>query len=153
WSPDATNTFQEGLCIPPLRLYRAGELNEEALALILANTREPEDNHGDLMAQVGACLVAERRLAEVLGRYGRETVDASIDSLFGHVAARLRAKIEPPPDGTYTATEMVEGDGVTESPIEVTARIHVAGSDITCDFSDHEPQRAAASGNINRVCL
>lgn len=153
WSPDASSTFQEGLSIPPLRLYRAGELNEEALDLILANTREPEDNHGDLMAQIAACSVAERRVGELLERYSRETVEACIDSLFEYVEARMRSEIGNVPDGTYTATEIVESDGLTENPVHVTARVIVAGTDVTCDFSGHEPQRYAAGGNINRVCL
>lgn len=153
WSPDATSTFQEGLSIPPIRLHRAGELNEEALKLILANTREPDDNHGDLMAQVAACRVADRRVTELLERYGRDTVEASIDSLFDYVETRMRADITRVPDGVYTATETIESDGITENPIQVTARVVVNGSDVTCDFTGHEPQRYAAGGNINRVCL
>lgn len=153
WSPDARSTFQEGLTIPPLRLYAAGELNQEILELVLANTRQPEDNHGDLMAQVAACTIAERRVQELLDRYGRDTVESCIDSLFGYVEARMRSEIGAVPDGVYSATEIVESDGVSDDPIEVTARIIVDGTEITCDFADHEPQRAAAGGNINRVCL
>ncbi len=153
WSPDATSTYQEGLAIPPLRLYRSGELNEEVLDLILANTREPEDNHGDLMAQIAACTVAGRRTEDLFQRYGGEAVAGSIDSLFDYVEARMRAEIERLPDGMYTAAETIESDGLGGPPFDVTARVVITGSDILCDFSDQEPQRAAAGANINRVCL
>jgi N-methylhydantoinase B len=153
WSPDATNTYQEGLCIPPLRLYQGDELNREVLDLVLANTREPESNHGDLMAQIAACRVADVRAGELLDRYGRDTVEGCIDSLFDYVEARMRAEIEAVPDGIYVATETIESDGVTDRPLDVTARVIVEGTRITCDFTGHEPQRAAASANINRVCL
>jgi N-methylhydantoinase B len=153
WSPDATSTFQEGVSIPPVRLYRAGVLNDEALALILANTREPENNYGDLMAQIAAGRIAERRIHEILPRYGRDTVEACIDSMFEYVEKRARAEILALPDGTYEASETVESDGVTDNPVHVTARVIVSGSDVTCDFTGHEAQRLAASGNINSVCL
>jgi N-methylhydantoinase B len=153
WSPDATSTYHEGLTIPPLRLFTRGEPNGDVLDLVLANTREPESNHGDLMAQIAACTVAQRRIDDLLGRYGRAVVDACIDSLFDYVEARVRSEIEQVPDGTYTAVETVESDGLGGPPFDVTARVIVSGSDVTCDFTGQEPQRDAAGANINRVCL
>lgn len=153
WSPDAQSTYQEGLTIPPVRLYQQGVLIDEVLALVLANTRTPEDNHGDLMAQIAACNIAEKRMRELLARYGRRTVEDCIDSVFDYVEARMRAEIAELPDGTYSAEEIVESDGITDEPIKVVAKIVIEGSDLTCDFTNHEPQRPAAGANINRVCL
>ena len=153
WSPDATSTYHEGLAIPPLRLYREGTLNTETLDLILANTREREANHGDLMAQIAACTVAERRVGELFARYGRGTVEACIGSLFDYVEARMRDELAALPDGEYTAVETVESDGIGGEPFDLTARIRVLGSELTCDFRGQEPQRMAAGANINRVCL
>ena len=153
WSPDATSTFQEGVCIPPVRLYAGGVLNEELLDTILANTRVPDDNRGDLMAQISACHTAERRVHAVVEQYGIEQVNACIDSLFDYVERRVRGEIEQLPDGEYCAEERVESDGVGGDPIPLRAKIVVDGSDVLFDFTGHETQRAGACGNINFVCL
>jgi N-methylhydantoinase B len=151
WSPDATNTYQEGVSVPPLRLYRAGVLNEELKEVILASTRLRENNEGDLMAQISACHTAELRVLELLGVYGLETIDACIDSLFDYVEAKVRAEIERLPDGAYTGEDMVDSDGVTDDPVKVIVHIKVQASEMTFDFSDCEEQRYGACGNAHLV--
>jgi N-methylhydantoinase B len=151
WSPDAANTYQEGVTVPPLRLYRAGVLNDELKEVILASTRLRENNEGDLMAQISACHTAEVRVHELLALYGRETTDACIDSLFDYVEAKVRAEIERLPDGTYTGEDLVDSDGVTDDPVKVIVHVTVKGSDIEFDFSDCEEQRYGACGNAHLV--
>jgi N-methylhydantoinase B len=104
------------------------------------------------MAQVSACHVAEDRVAALLRRYALEEVEACVDSLFGYVEAIVRREIEQIPDGIYAAEDLVESDGLTDETIHVGVRITVRGSDITFDFSDAEPQRPGACGNIPVVC-
>jgi N-methylhydantoinase B len=151
WSPDATNTYQEGISIPPLRLHEQGRLNEELLEIVLANTRLRDNNLGDLMAQISACHTAEQRVDPLLDRYGTDEVDACVDSLFDYVEATIRTEIASIPDGTYEGEDVVEGDGVHDEPIRVAVRITVSGSDITFDFRDAETQHDGACGNIPLV--
>ena len=151
WSPDATNTYQEGISIPPVRLLEQGRLNEELLEVVLANTRLRENNLGDLMAQISACHTAEQRVDSLLARYGVDQVEACIDSLFDYVEAKIRKEIEDIPDGTYVGEDLVETDGVHDDTIRVVVRISVSGSDIVVDFSDCEEQHEGACGNIPLV--
>jgi N-methylhydantoinase B len=147
WSPDAANTYQEGVSIPPLRLYRDHEVNGELLEIILANTRLRENNYGDLMAQVSACNTAEHRVHELLNRYGLEELDRCIDSMFDYVEAKVRAEIEKIPDGTYTGVDWVDSDGVSDEPIRFVVETTVEGGDILFDLTGCEAQRPGANGN------
>jgi N-methylhydantoinase B len=149
WSPDATNTYQEGICVPALRLYEAGKLNEELMEVILSNTRLRGNNYGDLMAQVSSCHTAETRVHELLERHGGDEVNRCIDSMFDYVEAAVRAQIEQIPDGAYEAEDFVDSDGVTDEPVGVRVRITVEGSDITIDLSECDDQRAGAVGNMS----
>jgi N-methylhydantoinase B len=151
WSPDSTNTYQEGVTVPPLRLYKEGVLNEELQEVILASTRLRENNEGDLMAQLSACHIAETRVHELFRRYDVETVNACIDSLFDYVEAVVRAEIEKVPDGTYTGEDWVDSDGVTDEPVRIVVHTTIKGSDITFDFSECEEQRYGACGNAHFV--
>ena len=148
WSPDATNTYQEGISIPPLRLAERGLLNDELVEIILANTRLRENNLGDLMAQMSACNAAERRVHSLLTQYGAAEIDAYIDSLFAYTEAKIRNEIEGIPDGTYVGEDFVETDGISPDPIRVGVKIHVKGSDIEFDFTESGPQHGGACGNI-----
>ncbi len=151
WSPDSTNTYQEGVTVPPVRLFKAGELNAELKEVILASTRLRENNEGDLMAQVSACHTAEVRMHEFLQRYGLDETNAAIESLFDLVEAKVRAEIEQVPDGTYEATDMVDSDGVGEEPVKIAMRVTIDGSDIVFDLSDCDDQRDGACGNAYLV--
>lgn len=151
WSPDAASTYQEGVTIPPLRLYRAGMLNEELKEVILASTRMRESNEGDLMAQISACHTAEVRVHELLNTYGLEQTNECIDSHFDYIEAKVRAEIKKLPDGVYTGEDFVDTDGVNEDPVKITVHVTVDGSDLTFDFSDCEDQRFGAAGNAHLV--
>jgi N-methylhydantoinase B len=151
WSPDATNTYQEGISIPPVRLLEQGNLNEELLEVVLANTRLRENNLGDLMAQISACHTAQQRVHSLLARYGIDEVETYIDSLLDYTEAIMRKEIEQIPDGTYLGEDFVETDGVHDETIRVAVCISVSGSDIVFDFSDSEEQHEGACGNIPLV--
>ena len=153
WSPNATNTYQEGVSIPPVRLYAEGQLNQEVLDVVLANTRLRENNLGDLLAEVAACHRGDQRVQSLYDRYGRQEVERCIDSIFDDTEARIRSEIAAIPDGTYPAEDMWESDGVSDEPVRLFLQVTVKGSDVTFDFRDNEPQRAAACANIALVNL
>ena len=97
----AREIFQEGIRIPPIRLIRAGEMNTEVLSLILHNVRTPEEREGDLAAQIGACRVGERRLREVVAKYGLAKIDALADELIEYSARLMRGELRKMPKGSF----------------------------------------------------
>ena len=151
WSPDARNVFQEGVSIPPLRLVRQGRFNDELLEMILSNTRLRANNEGDLLAQLGACNVAEARVVELFAEYPWAELDSYIDSLMEYAEAQTRAEVERIPDGVYEAEDWVDSDGVLDEPFPIRVRVTIAGSGIELDFSGCPPQRYGGCGNATWV--
>jgi N-methylhydantoinase B len=143
---DSRSIFQEGLIIPPIRLGRGGEIQQDLLDLILANVRTPEIRRGDLHAQLAANRVGAARLRELVSRYGSEFVDAAIDDVLAYTERRARAVIRSIPDGTYRARTEVEGDGITSDDITIACSALVDGDRIRLDFTGTAP---ATAGNVN----
>ena len=141
-SPTAVDQFQEGLIVPPRKLFRGGELDRELRDLILANSRVPEQNWGDLKAQVSALNVAERRFGELIERYGAPTVEEAIKGVLDYSEEQARSIVAAIPDGTYTAWDYLEADfpGGSPQPIRIKLDLTVAGSDMTLDFTGTDPQ-------------
>jgi len=138
--------LQEGLVIPPVRLVAGGEPVPDVMALILANSRTPEEREGDLRAQLAAHRLAERRLAEVADRHGAETVEEAFAALLDYAERRTRAAIGAMPDGRYEAEEALEGDGVTEDDLWIRVAVTVDGERMRVDFDGTDP---AGPGNCN----
>jgi N-methylhydantoinase B len=135
----ATEIQQEGLRLPPVKLYRRGELVEDVLAIVQHNIRVPEQRIGDIKAQVGALLVGERRLTELLDRYGEETVRVAIAELKRRSEQQMRAHIAAVPDGVYSFQAYVDSDGVVDEPLCVDLEMRVEGSDMYFDLSRSSP--------------
>lgn len=131
----ATEIHQEGLRIPPVKLVQKGELNDEIVALVLANIRVAEERRGDIKAQIGALTTGARRLTALLDRYGEETVTACIGELERRSERLMRGHIEAIPDGVYTSTAYMDSDGVVNEPLQIALRVQVTGSDMNFDFS------------------
>ncbi len=144
--PGATELFQEGVIIPPVRLVRAGAVEPDILALILANVRTPRERRGDLDAQLAAIHLAGERLAELADRYGAAAIRSACDATIAYAEQRTRDAIRALPDGTYTAEDILEGDGVTEDPIPIRAAVTVDGDRLVVDFAGTSP---AVRGNVN----
>jgi N-methylhydantoinase B len=142
--------YQEGIRIPPVRLIRAGEMNSEILSLILHNVRTPEEREGDLAAQIGSCRVGERRLKEVVAKYGLDKVSTLTEELIAYSERLMRAELRKLPAGTFVAEDFLDSDGITDDPIRFAVSIKLdpeAGS-ADIDFSGSSPQ---AGGSINAV--
>lgn len=109
----ATSIFQEGLMVPPIKLYDAGVLNTEAYKIIFRNTRLPQGLQGDIDGEIAACRMGAQRLGDLFGRYGRETVEACFQAILDRCADTYRREILPKiPDGTYAWEDYIEHDGI-----------------------------------------
>jgi len=129
--------YQEGLIIPPTLL------TDEVMSLFVANARNPDERRGDLRAQIAAHRLAERRIAELCERRGRDTVAAAMDELYGYSERMVRAAIERLPDGTWSAEDVVEA---VEGELAIRATVTVGGDEIVIDFAGTDPQHR---GNLN----
>ena len=138
--------FQEGLRIPLVRLFRAGELQSDILDLLLLNVRVPEERRGDYFAQVAACRLGERRLKEIAGRYSVDFLRTAFDEIIERTESRMRAAIATIPDGTYEFADVMDDDGLGTLDIPIKIRIEVAGDRIKFDFTGTSPQ---VRGNVN----
>ncbi|HEX8727755.1 MAG TPA: hydantoinase B/oxoprolinase family protein [Ktedonobacterales bacterium] len=146
--PTATEIFQEGIIIPPIKLWEAGRANEAALALILRNVRTPHERRGDLAAQTAANRTAALRMAELVSRWRLPVVEAHTEALIAYAERITRAAIEAIPDGVYSMTDYLDDDGFEEGPLTITATVTVAASNLTVDFTGSSPQ---TTGNVNTV--
>jgi N-methylhydantoinase B len=144
----AREIFQEGLRIPPVIIFRRGKLSEDVMALVLANVRTPEEREGDLAAQIAACRIGERRLREIVAKYGEREVATYGQHLLDYSAAMMRAALRELRPGTYTAEDFLDDDGVTEEALRIKARIRIGGGRAEVDFAGSSPQCA---GNVNAV--
>jgi N-methylhydantoinase B len=148
FSTRATEVQQEGLRLPPVKLFREGVMQDDILSIILANIRVPEERIGDIKAQVAALTVGEKRLTALLDRYGAETVTACIGELRRRSEQMMRAHIAKIPDGVYTGEAFIDSDGVDPDPLAIRLRVKKEGSDLSFDFSESSPP---CRGPLNAV--
>ena len=139
FSASATAVEQEGLRLPPVKLFKRGVLDPEIYAIITSNIRIAEQRIGDIKAQAAALAIGQERLFEILDRYGDETVVAAIDELRLRAAAQMRAKIASIADGTYEGLAVVDSDGVVDAPLEIRLAVTKSGDTLTFDFAGSSP--------------
>jgi N-methylhydantoinase B len=145
--------YQEGFRIPPVKLIRAGAMQRDVLALLLANVRTPEERKGDLGAQIAACHTGATRLREVTRRYGLARVHAAMRDLQDYAEGLMRAFLARVPAGTYEAEDFLDDDGITADPVRIAvqitfARDRMSKMPVTVDFTGSNPQ---VRGSINAV--
>ncbi len=142
----ATEIYQEGLRLPPVRLVRGGTLADDVLDLFLANTRVAHERRGDLMAQLAALRLGEARLLELIARHTPARVEAAMQALQDYSERRLRAALRRIPAGTYGAVDWLDDDGIEARDIELRVAVGVGRGRITVDFSGTAAQ---VRGGIN----
>jgi N-methylhydantoinase B len=135
-----------------MKLFRAGRPNRELIDLVLANSRIPDQNWGDIKAQIASLNIAERRLHELAARYGTAAVAAGIEDVVDHAEERARALIRQIPDGDYSFTDYMEGDDVGVGLIRIKLTLRVRGSGLELDFAgtDHQVQAALNLPTFNQ---
>ena len=139
--PLSTELYQEGTIIPPIKLARGGRLNQEIIQLICRNSRTPDERKGDLAAQIASIRVGEKRLQEVVKRYGMEESLEHMAALLDYSERVTRQAIGRIPDGVYRVLDYMDDDGLTEEPVPIAVAITVAGDEMTMDFTGTSPQR------------
>src|ERR1700754_277699 len=144
----ATDIYGEGIRIPPILIVRGGTLDVDTMKLLLANVRGNEERRGDFDAQIGSLKTGSIRLLEIIERRGeREAVEYAAQ-LINYSARLMRHTIASIPDGTYSAEDFLDSDGVTDSRVPIAVRVVIRGDNATVDFSGSAPQ---VSGAINAV--
>ena len=146
--PLAQEIFEEGIRIPPVRLYEKGQLNIGLWNTLLANVRTPVERAGDLDAQVAALHSGQKRLCEIAQRRGTEATLTAMTQLIEYADRLVEAGLAMVPDGFYEAEDWIEDDGFGSGPIPIRASLHVEGAKLTVDFEGTSPQ---VPGGVNAV--
>jgi N-methylhydantoinase B len=147
-SGDATEIFQEGLLIPPVKIKRRGEDVADIWKMVLANHRTPRVTYGDFRAMMASLELAERRLHALIAEQSIETFRAGGDELIAIAERRMRAEIEEIPDGVYTFEDAIEDDGIGEGSFPMKLELTIDGSEIVADFTGSARQ---AVGPVNAI--
>jgi N-methylhydantoinase B len=135
YNPQATECFQEGILIPPVRLFRAGVMQQDVVDILQANTRLPRSNWGDLNGQLNALDLGERRFQVLIDEYGDAVVTATLDAATARAEALMRAQIQALPDGVYSFEDYLDNDGIVDEPLTIALDMTIAGDAMTLDFS------------------
>ncbi|MCY4087489.1 MAG: hydantoinase B/oxoprolinase family protein [Actinomycetia bacterium] len=158
---DATEVFQEGIRIPPVKIRDRGHDVETVWNIILANVRTPKVSYGDMMAMIGSLHIGERRMIEAAAKYGVDRLHEITEAMKDYSERRMRAEIAEMPDGVYELERWVaDDDGITEEPAKLQLKVTIDGDDMIVDFTGSDRQRkgpvnctygVTASGTYNAV--
>ena len=140
YNPGANEIFQEGLRIPPLRIYDRGAPRNDLLQMMSANVRQPENFLGDLNAQIGSVMLAARRIEDLLGEYGADRLMAVVAEILNATERQVRQFVSGWPDGVYHGESLVDDDGFDSKLVPIRAQVTIAGDSLTIDLSESSPQ-------------
>jgi N-methylhydantoinase B len=151
----ASEIFQEGIRIPPVRIVRSGKLDREMLDLVLLNVRTPAEREGDLESQIGACRVGEQRIVELSAKYGDGELQALIEELLNYSERLVRAQLRAMPAGEFHAEDWLDDDGVSDEPCRIAVRLQFdpAHAQLHIDFTGSSPQVAGSVNAVRAITL
>ena len=135
-----TEVHQEGIRIPPIRLVRNGVMNDDVLRILNLNVRVPEQNWGDLNAQLACVKVGERKVQGIIERFGLEAFKAGLDQLLDYAEEQARSLVRSIPDGDYNFSDYADEDSVNGYPVRICLTVRVRGDALTMDFTGTDPQ-------------
>ncbi len=139
YNPRATESHQEGVLIPPVKLIRRGAMQQDILDILAANSRVPRSNWGDLNGQLNALDLGERRFHALIDEYGDDTVLAALEAASDRAEALMREEIGRLPDGLYRFEDFLDNDGIVDEPLLIALDLTVAGDRMALDFSRSSP--------------
>ncbi len=146
YNPQATEVFQEAFVLPPVKVMRAGVVQQDVIDIILRNTRLPASAQGDLNGQLGALDLGVRRLDALLEEYGGDTVHGALDALSDRAETLIRAEVSSLPDGRWEAVDYLDNDGITDKPLTIKVALEMTGDRLSLDFTGTAP---ATAGPVN----
>jgi N-methylhydantoinase B len=146
YNPVATECFQEGMLIPPVKLYDAGQYRPDIVAILSANSRLPGSLYGDLNGQINALELGEKRMHQLLDDYGDATCAEAFAALRASAAEIMRAEIRALPDGKVSVEDWLDNDGIRDEALKIALDMTIAGDRLTLDFSRSSP---ACAGPVN----
>ena len=140
YNPDATEIWQEGLRIPPIKLYESGRLRDDILDMIALNVRNAHDFRGDLAAMIGAAHLGERRMQKLFAEMSGPVVEAAVEAVLDAAEAQARAVVSTWKDGVFHGEAFLDDDGRGNNDIRIAAKVTKRGSDVEVDLSESDPQ-------------
>lgn len=146
YNPAATECFQEGMLIPPVKLYDRGEFRQDIVDILSSNSRLPLSLYGDLNGQINALQLGEKRMNALLDEYGDGKVAACMGELTARAAQMMRAQISNLPSGTVSAEDFLDNDGINDEPLKIALDLIIDGDRMVMDFSRSSP---ACAGPVN----
>jgi N-methylhydantoinase B len=146
YNPAATESFQEGMLIPPVKLYDRGQFRQDVVDILSANSRQPMSLYGDLNGQINAMDLGERRLNALLDEYGVATARSALAALKDRAATMMRAQISKLPSGTISAEDWLDNDGIDDVPLKIALDMTIDGDRMILDFTRSSP---ACRGPVN----
>lgn len=157
YNPAATECWQEGMLIPPVRLISQGEFNDDLMHVLKSNTRLPNSLYGDLNGQLAALKIGEQRLTALLDEAGADEISEALDSLRARAVTLMQANIKKLPEGDFFCEDFLDNDGITDEPLRIAVRVgitHASKADglprLTLDFTGTSPV-CAGPVNISRA--
>lgn len=142
YNPAATDVFQEAFNLPPVKLARKGEINQDIIDILLRNTRLPQSAMGDLNGQLGALDLGVKRMDELLDEYGSDTITAALEALGHRAEALMRSELTELPDGRWEAEDFLDNDGIVDAPLKIKIALEIKDDRMTLDFTGSSPQCA-----------
>ncbi len=146
YNPVARECFQEGMLIPPVKLYDKGEFRQDIVDILSANSRLPLSLYGDLNGQINALELGERRMLALIAEYGAATVAACLGELKSRAAQMMRVQIARLPAGTVSAEDFLDNDGIVDQPLKIALDLTIEGDRMIIDFTRSSP---ACAGPVN----
>ncbi len=149
YNPEATESFQEGMLIPPVKLFSAGVLNKDIVDILSANSRLPNSLYGDLNGQINALDLGHQRLDDLLDQYGETDIQIALSLLKSRADRMMRDHLQALPNGTISVEDFLDNDGVNDVALKLAVDLSIEGDRLTVDFS-RSSQACAGPVNISR---
>lgn len=149
YNPEATESFQEGMLIPPVKLFSAGVLNTDIVDILSSNSRLPNSLYGDLNGQINALDLGHQRLNDLLDQYGKTDIQTALGLLKSRANRMMRDHLQALPNGTISVEDFLDNDGVHDVALKLAVDLSIDGERLTVDFS-RSSQACAGPVNISR---
>ena len=149
WGPKATDIHQEGIVIPPVKLYDQGKRNDALVSMFRANVRLPDEIAGDLAAMSNVFTIGNRGIEALVRKYGRVVLSECLNEMIAYSERQMRSYIADLPDGTYSFEDWIDNDGIVDTPIPVRLAITISGETMHFDFAGTGP-KATGPQNMSR---